>query len=56
MGEDTKDWAVDRAQKDIKEASRRKVTPTTIWYRPFDVRWTYYTGQARGSCAILDDR
>ncbi|OGT29567.1 MAG: hypothetical protein A2W28_07830 [Gammaproteobacteria bacterium RBG_16_51_14] len=48
LGEDTKDWAIYRAQKDIKDASQRSITPTPIWYRPFDVRWTFYTGQARG--------
>ncbi|HSW13229.1 MAG TPA: type ISP restriction/modification enzyme [Solimonas sp.] len=48
LGDDTKDWAVARAQKDIKDAVARNVAPTSILYRPFDTRWTYYTGQARG--------
>jgi hypothetical protein len=48
LGDDTKDWSVKRAQKDIKEGLKQGVTPTSIWYRPFDVRWTFYTGQARG--------
>jgi predicted helicase len=48
LGADTKDWAVSRAQKDVSEALRRKVVPSRILYRPFDIRWTLYTGQARG--------
>ena len=48
LGEDTKDWSVGRAQEDIKHALKQKIVPTAILYRPFDIRWTYYTGQARG--------
>jgi predicted helicase len=48
LGADTKDWAVSRAQKDVRDALRRKVAVSQILYRPFDVRWTFYTGQARG--------
>ena len=48
LGEDTKDWAVARAQADVRTALAEGVRPITILYRPFDIRWTYYTGQARG--------
>ena len=47
LGPDTKDWTVS-AQKDVKSASRSGVRPTVCLYRPFDMRWTFYTGQARG--------
>lgn len=45
---DTRDWLVDRAQKDLQESgiSESKLAP--ILYRPFDVRFTYYTGTWKG--------
>lgn len=48
LGPDARDWKVDLAQKDLKESgpSRDKIVP--ILYRPFDVRYTYYTGHSRG--------
>jgi hypothetical protein len=48
LGEDTRDWRVKLAQKDIAASGedRQKVVP--ILYRPFDIRYTYYTGKSRG--------
>ncbi len=48
LGEDTRDWRVKLAQKDIAASGedRQKVVP--ILYRPFDIRYTYYTGRSRG--------
>ena len=48
LGEDTRDWKVTMAQKDLRDSgpSRENVVP--ILYRPFDVRYTYYTGRSRG--------
>ncbi|GIV02125.1 MAG: hypothetical protein KatS3mg015_0955 [Fimbriimonadales bacterium] len=48
LGKDVQDWSVDEAQKDLKESglTREKIVP--ILYRPFDVRFTYYTGRSRG--------
>ena len=48
LGRDAQDWKVALAQKDLLDSgpTREKVTP--ILYRPFDVRYTYYTGQSRG--------
>jgi len=44
---DVQDWSVARAQKDLnRDPSRDKLT--RIAYRPFDTRWTYYTGKSRG--------
>jgi predicted helicase len=37
---------IERAQKDVKNPSWDKIVP--ILYRPFDVRYTYYTGTANG--------
>jgi len=46
--QDTRDWLVDAAQKDIRKTgiSKDKITP--ILYRPFDTRYTYYTGTWKG--------
>jgi len=42
-----KEWTVALAQKDVKrDLSHDKLTP--IAYRPFDTRWTYYTGTSQG--------
>jgi predicted helicase len=47
LGEDTKDWSVERAQIDVK-SNKFAACITQVEYRPFDYRWTFYTGQARG--------
>lgn len=48
LGKDVRDWKVELAQKDLKESGldRKKIFP--ILYRPFDIRYTYYTGKSRG--------
>lgn len=48
LGDDTRDWQVKEAQKDILDSGvdRNKIVP--ILYRPFDLRYTYYTGKSRG--------
>jgi hypothetical protein len=48
LGPDARDWKVELAQKDIADSgpSRRCIQP--ILYRPFDVRFTYFTGRSRG--------
>ena len=48
LGKDARDWKIIRAQQDLSEneLSKDKITP--ILYRPFDVRYTYYTGKSRG--------
>jgi len=48
LGKDARDWKVNLAQKDLRDSGvdRKKITP--ILYRPFDIRYTYYTGKSRG--------
>lgn len=48
LGKDTKDWALPRAKQDLVKAKKMGLKPVKILYRPFDFRWTLYTGQARG--------
>jgi hypothetical protein len=47
LGPDVRDWSVGGAQSDLRNGyTRGRYTP--IAYRPFDTRWTYYTGNSRG--------
>ena len=47
LGKDVRDWTVSGAKQDVQHnLEREKLTPIT--YRPFDGRWTYYTGNSRG--------
>jgi predicted helicase len=47
LGKDVRDWRVDFAKADvIAHFSQDHLMP--IAYRPFDRRWTYYTGNSRG--------
>ena len=45
---DTQDWKVHLAQADLRNHLNVEQHITRIQYRPFDTRWTYYTGQSRG--------
>lgn len=47
LGKDVRDWKVASAQADVRDGhDEQRLVPIT--YRPFDVRWTYYTGTQRG--------
>ncbi|MFH1861464.1 MAG: type ISP restriction/modification enzyme, partial [bacterium] len=48
LGEDVRDWKVELAQKDLKANGPDKKHIVPILYRPFDIRYTYYTGRSRG--------
>ncbi|MBF0464220.1 MAG: N-6 DNA methylase [Nitrospirae bacterium] len=48
LGNDTRDWKVGLAQNDLMEGGLDKNKIVPILYRPFDVRYTYYTGNSRG--------
>jgi hypothetical protein len=43
LGSDVHDWSVAGAKRDVTESPDRKRL-RRISYRPFDTRWTYYTG------------
>jgi predicted helicase len=45
---DVRDWKVADAQSDIVRDGPSKKRVRRILYRPFDERFTYYTGRARG--------
>ena len=48
LGKDAQDWKVEWAQKDLLNSgpSHEKIVPVS--YRPYDTRYTYYTGRSRG--------
>ena len=45
LGKDARDWKVRLAQEDVQSGNGR-ICP--VLYRPFDRRFTYYTGKSRG--------
>ena len=45
---DTRDWQVHSAQADLRNYSNVEQHIVPIYYRPFDTRWTYYTGRSGG--------
>lgn len=46
--EDVRDWKYDWAVADVKNNGINIDKIQKITYRPFDIRFTYYTGQSRG--------
>ncbi|MDR2169353.1 MAG: N-6 DNA methylase [Planctomycetaceae bacterium] len=47
LGKDTRDWSVDNAKKDLT-SNPDFDRIVKINYRPFDIRYTYYTGHSKG--------
>lgn len=48
LGEDVRDWKVNFAQQDLKTSGLKRENIVPILYRPFDTKYTYYTGKSRG--------
>jgi len=48
LGKDARDWKVEYAQKDLKDSGLNDANIKPILYRPFETRYTYYTGKSRG--------
>lgn len=48
LGRDSRDWQIKTAQADLMNSGLDKNKITEVLYRPFDVRYTYYTGNSRG--------
>jgi predicted helicase len=47
LEKDSRDWSVDRAKKDTLEHPGNKLFAPVL-YRPFDVRYTWFSGRAKG--------
>ena len=50
LGQDVRDWKVALARKDLEDNvfNNNNDKEVLIHYRPFDVRYTYYTGKSKG--------
>lgn len=48
LGKDVRDWKVEYAREDLTKDGVDYKKITKITYRPFDNRFTYYTGRSRG--------
>ncbi|MBI3732445.1 MAG: N-6 DNA methylase [Chloroflexi bacterium] len=48
LGDDVRDWKVSLAQQDIRVHGFRRHNIVPVLYRPFDTKYTYYTGRSRG--------
>ena len=48
LGKDAKEWTVSSARKDLEKSNIGDDRITSISYRPFDSRYTYYTGNSKG--------
>ena len=48
LGRDRRDWKISLAQTDLRNQPDAERHMAPIHYRPFDARWTYYTGQSCG--------
>lgn len=48
LGNDARDWKVTMAQDDLRKSNLAPEKISAILYRPFDTRFTYYTGNSRG--------
>ena len=45
---DSQDWQIHSAQADLRNHPNVEQHIAPIHYRPYDTRWTYYTGQSSG--------
>jgi hypothetical protein len=48
LGKDVRDWKIKFAKKDLENNYPNKGIFTKLCYRPFDQRWTFYTGKSKG--------
>jgi len=48
LRKDVQDWKVAWAQQDLRKSGLKKDKIVPIAYRPFDIRYTYFTGKPKG--------
>ncbi|REG77530.1 type ISP restriction/modification enzyme [Algoriphagus antarcticus] len=48
LGKDARDWKVQYAQADLVSTKLSDKNICKISYRPFDIKWTYFTGNSKG--------
>ncbi|WP_240447529.1 type ISP restriction/modification enzyme [Helicobacter pylori] len=56
IGDDSRDWCLEYAIRDVR-ANADNLEKYIVWcqYRPFDYRWTYYTGKSKSFIAYPRD-
>lgn len=47
LGPDSRDWSIERAKADVQDHAKSQLT-FPIVYRPFDVRYTWFSGRGKG--------
>ncbi len=53
--DDSRDWVLSKAIQDLKE-NKKEEGYQTIAYRPFDYRWTFFSGKSKGFFAYSQNR
>ncbi|MGN6638412.1 MAG: type ISP restriction/modification enzyme [Mucilaginibacter sp.] len=48
LGKDVRDWQVSLARKDLLQHYPNKGQIVKVSYRPFDIKYTFYTGKSKG--------
>ena len=48
LGKDVRDWKVSYAKSDLENHYPEKGSFTKLSYRPFDDKWTFFTGKSKG--------
>ena len=48
LRKDVRDWSIAKAKEDLKRDGFDQARIKPVAYRPFDTRYTYYTGRSRG--------
>lgn len=51
LGDDGRDWRVSWARADLQSVGGEAAPVTALQYRPFDIRWTVFTGRTKGFIA-----
>ena len=48
LGKDVRDWKVSYARADLEANYQKEGVFAEVAYRPFDKKWTFYTGKSKG--------
>lgn len=56
LGKDGRDWTVEDAQKDLRQNYPDKGKCFEIGVRPFDTKWSFYTGKSSGFIKCCRDK
>jgi len=51
LGKDSRDWSINRSINEVKRVNSPVDFYKKVHYRPFDIRWTFYTNKSRAFMA-----